>query len=138
MAAMTVAAAAFLVAPGPLAGIFLSDPETRAMAASLIVIAGVFQVFDGIQCVAAGILRGAADTRVPMLIHLGGFWGIGAPLGLYLAFPGGMGARGIWVAFAGSLFAVAVAQVLRVRWRLSRDIQRLRIEETNEFAIPGH
>lgn len=138
LAFMTVAALGFLVAPGPLAGLFLSDPETRAMAASLIVIAGVFQIFDGIQCVAAGILRGTADTRVPMLIHLGGFWGIGAPLGLYLAFPGGMGARGVWYAFAGSLLVVAVAQMLRVRWRLSRDIQRLRIEETNEFAVPGH
>jgi MATE family multidrug resistance protein len=126
---MIIAAVAFLAMPSGLAGIFLADPETRRIAASLIVIAGFFQVVDGIQCVASGILRGAADTRIPMLLHLGGFWGVGAPLGLYLAFPGGYGARGVWLAFAWSLLAVAAAQLMRVRWILSRDISRLHIDD---------
>ena len=131
---MLVSAVVFLVAPGALAALFLTDPPTRAIAASLIAIAGVFQVFDGIQCVCAGILRGAADTRVPMLIHLGGFWGIGAPLGLVLAFDAGLGPRGVWYGYLASLAAVAVAQMMRVRWRLSRDIARLQIDESAELA----
>ena len=136
LAFMTVAAAVLLAIPEMLAGLFLEDPETLAIATSLLVVAGVFQVFDGIQCVCAGILRGAGDTRVPMLIHLGGFWGIGAPLGLLLAFDAGLGPLGIWFGYLGSLAAVAVAQLMRVRWRLSRDISRLQIDDTNEFAVP--
>jgi MATE family multidrug resistance protein len=126
---MSVAALAFLIFPRALAGIFLKEPEALGIAASLLVIAGVFQIVDGIQCVCGGILRGTADTRVPMLLHLGGFWGIGAPLGLFLAFPMGMGARGVWFAFALSLLVVAVLQLMRVRWRLSRDVSRLQIDD---------
>lgn len=126
---MSVAAVAFLVFPRELAGLFLEEPVSLGIATSLLVIAGIFQIVDGIQCVCGGILRGTADTRVPMLLHLGGFWGIGAPLGLFLAFPMGLGARGVWLAFAGSLLVVAVLQLMRVRWRLSRDVTRLQIEE---------
>jgi MATE family multidrug resistance protein len=133
LAFMSIAALAFIALPGSLAGLFLRDAETRALAASLLVIAGVFQVFDGIQGVCTGILRGAADTRIPMLIHLGGFWGIGAPLSLVLAFDAGLGARGIWLGYVAGLFAVAAAQLMRVRSRLSRTIARLRIEEAGEF-----
>ncbi|MBM4193763.1 MAG: MATE family efflux transporter, partial [Gemmatimonadetes bacterium] len=133
---MAAAGALFLFSPEPLAALFVSDPAAREITVSLIMIAGVFQVFDGIQCVSAGVLRGAADTRVPMLLHLGGFWGIGAPLSLWLAFGAGLGPQGIWWGYVGSLGAVAVAQLLRVRWRLSRDVARLRIEDTHEHAAP--
>jgi MATE family multidrug resistance protein len=134
---MLGAAAVFVGLPHTLASLFLDDAETVAIAASLIAIAGVFQVFDGIQGVCAGILRGAADTRIPMLLHLGGFWGIGAPLGLVLAFPAGLGPRGVWLGYLGSLVVVAAAQLLRVRWRLSRPIARLRIDEARELASLG-
>lgn len=131
---MVLAAIVFVCVPGGLASLFLEDPETVAIAGSLIAIAGVFQVFDGIQGVCAGVLRGAADTRVPMLLHLGGFWGIGAPLGLVLAFPAGLGPRGVWLGYLGSLMVVAGAQLLRVRWLLSRPIERLRIDEAHDVA----
>lgn len=131
---MAVAAIVFLAVPGTLASFFLTDPETRRIAASLIAIAGVFQVFDGVQCVSAGILRGTADTRIPMLLHLGGFWGIGAPLGLLLAFPAHLGPQGVWLGYVASLIVVAVAQLMRVRWRLSRNIARLQVDETSELA----
>lgn len=134
LAFMTVAAVVFVGFPGALASLFLDDTETVAIAGSLIVIAGVFQVFDGIQGVCTGVLRGAADTRVPMLLHLGGFWGIGAPLGLVLAFRAGLGPRGVWLGYLGSLVVVAAAQLLRVRWRLSRPIERLRIDEAQGAA----
>ena len=132
---MTVAAAAFLVLPRPLASLFVSDPETVAMAASLILIAGIFQIFDGVQGVAAGVLRGTGDTRVPMLLHLAGFWGIGVPLSLLLGFALGLGPRGIWWGYVGSLLVVAGLQLWRVRWRLAQDIRRLQIDEGAEDAV---
>jgi MATE family multidrug resistance protein len=134
LAFMLGAALVFALAPGALAGAFLDDPETVAIATSLIAIAGAFQVFDGVQGVCQGNLRGAADTRVPLLLHLGGFWGIGAPLGLALAFTAGLGPRGVWLGYLASLIVVADAQLMRVRWRLSRDIVRLQIDEHLELA----
>ena len=133
---MSVAAAVFLALPRQLARIFVSDPETVAMASALIAIGGLFQVFDGIQGVVTGVLRGTGDTRIPMLLHLGGFWGIGIPLSLGLAFGLHMGPRGVWWGFVGSIATVATVQLLRVRWRLAQDIQRLRIDETQEYAVP--
>ena len=125
---MLLAAAAFLFLRRPLAALFVADPATLALAASLIAIAAAFQIFDGIQGVCVGVLRGAADTRVPMLIHLLGFWVIGLPLCAILAFAVGMGPRGVWWGYVGSLIVVAALQLWRVRWRLARDVQRLRIE----------
>lgn len=133
LAFMLVSAVVFTAVPHVLAAAFLEDPETVAIATSLIAIAGIFQVFDGIQGVCQGVLRGTADTRVPMLLHLGGFWGIGAPLGLLLAFPAGLGPRGVWYGYLVSLAVVAAAQLMRVRWRLSRDITRLQIDERQEL-----
>lgn len=128
VAFMVGAAGIFLVIPRAIASVFASDPATVAMAAALIPIAGVFQVFDGIQVVALGVLRGTGDTRIPMFLHLGGFWGIGIPLSLVLGFTLGMGPRGIWWGYVGSLAAVAVLQLLRMRWRFGQDIKRLRID----------
>ncbi|MFI5310142.1 MAG: MATE family efflux transporter [Gemmatimonadales bacterium] len=132
---MTAAAFAFVGFPVTLASLFVSDPGTVEMAASLILIAGVFQVFDGIQGVSAGVLRGTGDTRVPMLLHLGGFWGIGIPLSLGLGFGLHLGPRGIWWGYVGSTLSVAVLQLLRVRWRLAQDIRRLEIDESSEYAV---
>jgi MATE family multidrug resistance protein len=75
--------------------------------------AALFQIVDGAQAVGAGMLRGLHDTRVPMIYALLGYWGIGAPLGLLLAFPAGLGGAGIWIGLAGSLAVVAVLMLLR-------------------------
>jgi MATE family multidrug resistance protein len=135
MGFMAIAAIAFLTIPRALALIFVRDPATVATAASLIFIGGLFQIFDGMQAVATGVLRGTGDTRVPMLLHLAGFWGIGIPLCLGLAFGLGFGPQGVWWGYVGALAAVAVMQLLRVRWRLGQDIHRLQIEESQEFVV---
>jgi MATE family multidrug resistance protein len=135
MGFMAIAAIAFLTIPRALALIFVRDPATVATAASLIFIGGLFQIFDGMQAVATGVLRGTGDTRVPMLLHLAGFWGIGIPLSLGLAFRLGFGPQGVWWGYVGALAAVAAMQLLRVRWRLGQDIQRLQIDESNEFVV---
>jgi MATE family multidrug resistance protein len=125
---MSIAAAAFLFLRRPLAALFVADAATVALAASLIGVAAVFQIFDGIQGVCVGVLRGAADTRIPMLIHLVGFWGIGLPLSVLLAFVVGLGPKGVWWGYVASLFAVAAMQLLRVKRKLGAEVMRVRIE----------
>ena len=94
----------------------LSDPRTgnvAALAASLLAIAGIFQMADGAQVVGSGALRGLKDTRIPMLFTCFGYWGIAVPLGAFLAFSEGLGARGVWIGLAGGLGMVALLIVLR-------------------------
>ncbi len=125
---MALTTVAFTAAPALIAGWFAADAATVAFSASLLPIAGLFQIFDGMQCVSAGVLRGTGDTRVPMLLHLGGFWGVGIPLCLLLTFPLGLGPKGVWWGFVASLIVVAVLQMNRMRWRLAQDIKRLHFD----------
>jgi MATE family multidrug resistance protein len=118
MAAMALLLVSF---PEALAWLFLdpADPAaagTVAMAASMLVVAGVFQLADGVQAVAAGSLRGLKDTRVPMLIAALGYWGIGLPGGLALAHPLGLGPIGIWLGLAAGLGVVAALMLRRWAW----------------------
>ncbi len=87
--------------------------ETASLAATLLVVAGLFQLADGAQAVAAGALRGLKDTAVPMILAGFGYWAVGLPLGLALAFPGGFGAVGVWIGLAAGLFLVAALMLLR-------------------------
>ena len=130
--AMSASGALFLVLPWPLARLFTNLPDVLALAVTLIPIAGLFQVFDGLQGVALGCLRGMADTRVPMVIHLVGFWGVAIPASLYLGLERGLGARGLWWGLALGLFAVALVQVWRVRTRLRAGVERLVVERAGE------
>lgn len=122
---MTLTALAFLTLPEPLARMYSPDAAVIALGASLLPIAGLFQVADGIQVVSAAALRGIGDTRVPMLVNLFGFWGVGLPVGLLLAFRAGLGPRGVWWGLALGLVVVAVLLLRRVRVRFGRDLRRL-------------
>ncbi len=102
------------------------------LAALLIPIAGIFQVFDGMQVVAAGVLRGVGDTRVPMLLNLVGFWLVGLPVSYGLGFVMDVGPAGIWWGLAAGIGLVAVLLVARVRARLGRDLRRLVIDDVQE------
>jgi MATE family multidrug resistance protein len=126
---MAVTAAVLLAAPTGLARLFTSDPAVVAIAATLIPIAGVFQVFDGVQGVSSGVLRGAGDTRVPMVLNLAGYALAGLPLGAWLCFNRRLGAAGIWWGFVGALVAVAVALGWRVHRQLGGDLRRVHLEE---------
>lgn len=95
-----------------------ADPraaEVAALGAMLLVIAGFFQLGDGIQVVAAGALRGLKDTRVPMLFAALGYWVLGLPVGLLLAHAGGLGPPGVWVGLGVGL--AIVAGLMLLRWR---------------------
>jgi MATE family multidrug resistance protein len=125
---MIVTAAALILFPGLLASAYTEDAAVLAVAVSLIPLAGLFQVFDGLQVVGAGILRGIGDTRAPMLINLVGFWGVGLPVGLTLGFPLGMGPTGLWLGLVVGLAVVAVLLLWRVHVRMGRDMVRVDVE----------
>ncbi|MEZ5987928.1 MAG: MATE family efflux transporter [Planctomycetota bacterium] len=131
----------FLLVPQLLAALFTDDGEVLAVAVQLIVIAGLFQLGDGIQVVAAGCLRGMGDTHGPLLVNLLGFWLCGAPCGLLLAFPAlragrlgwplddaGADPTGLWWGLAVGLFVVAAVLVLRIALRLRRDVVRVSVD----------
>ena len=103
-----------LVAAGPLiARGFVSDPAVIVIAAQLLVIAGIFQLVDGVQVVGSGLLRGLRDTKAPMWITIAAYWFIALPLGSWLAFGRGQGAAGMWVGLAWGLVFAAVLLVVR-------------------------
>jgi multidrug resistance protein, MATE family len=125
---MALTSLVFLGLPVGLARLYTRDVATIALAATLLPVAGVFQLFDGTQAVTAGILRGAGDTRAPMLINLAGFWLFGIPLSLLFGFTAGWGPVGLWWGLAAALALVAAVLTLRVRTLLSRPITRVMIE----------
>jgi MATE family multidrug resistance protein len=125
---MCFSALVFRLAPGPLARVYTSDAAVIGLAATLIPIAGVFQVFDGIQAVAAGVLRGIGDTHSPAMINVIGFWLIGLPVSWALAFRWGGGAIGLWWGIVVGLGAVAIILLGRVRARLARSMVRVTID----------
>ncbi|HEX3526760.1 MAG TPA: MATE family efflux transporter [Thermoanaerobaculia bacterium] len=122
---MVVFAALFAFLPEPLARLYTGDPVVIAMATALLPIAAVFQVFDGIQVVGAGVLRGAADTTYPAGLALVGFWLIGLPAGWALAFTAGQGPRGLWWGATVALGAVAGLLLARIAHRFRGEIERV-------------
>jgi MATE family multidrug resistance protein len=124
MGAVFMAAAAVLLwtMPRILVGFYLdlADPANQALVAialQLFAIAALFQLFDGVQVIAAGALRGYRDTAIPMLIAAIGYWAVGFAGGWLLAFPLGLGAIGLWLGLALGLAVVATALTLRLHFR---------------------
>lgn len=125
---MAGCAVLFALIPEALASVYTRDATTFALAATLIPIAAVFQVFDGTQVISSSILRGAGDTRVPAILHALSFWAVGIPLGALIAFTFKQGAAGLWWGLTAGLAAAAVLQLHRVRLKLGRDIARVVID----------
>jgi MATE family multidrug resistance protein len=108
--------------------IFTNDPEVIELSSTLILIAGLFQYADGLQCIGAAMLRGIQDVRVPMRIAFLAYIGIALPLGYVLTFPCGLGAKGMWLAF---ILGLAIPAVL-YHIRFNRQMKRL---EDNQAKI---
>ena len=128
---MSVTAALFLVVPRPLAALFSVDQRVIATAATLLPIAGVFQVFGGLQVVSAGALRGVADTRVPMILNFVGFWLIGLPICVLLCLGLGRGPTGVWWGLAIGIAIVALLLLQRVHVRFGRALRRVVIDDVD-------
>lgn len=117
---MTLTTVVIATTTGPFARVFM-DPALKdgmavlGLAQSLLMMAALFQLADGVQAVAAGALRGVNDTKVPMVNAVASFWGLGAVVVWLLAFQAGLGPHGIWWGFIVGLIAAAVTQTLRFR-----------------------
>lgn len=136
LAVMVATATVYLLAPGAIVALYLdpADPANRAVVATattLLGLAGVFQIFDGLQVGALGALRGLKDTRVPMVLALVAYWGVGIPSGVVLAFPFGFGPTGLWYGLVAGLAVAGV--LLLVRWRVA--VRRLRRTGGDPHAV---
>jgi MATE family multidrug resistance protein len=111
---MACAAVVFWLSPLPILKVYTSDAEVLSIGSKLLGIAAVFQLFDAIQTVATGALRGLGNTRTPMLMNLAGYWVFGLPLGYALCFRSGYGIYGLWIGL--SLALIAIAMYLLYAW----------------------
>jgi MATE family multidrug resistance protein len=123
MGIMLVSAAIFAFFPRPLARLFTPELGVIEMAATLLPIAAVFQLADGAQVVGAGVLRGAADTKLPALIALIGYWGLALPVGWFLSRHTALGAPGLWWGLTAGLAVVALLYGARIHLRFRGQIQ---------------
>ena len=111
---MTLAGIGLLVFPRWIARIYTPDETVIRTTVLLLAAGAAFQLFDGIQTVATGALRGAGDTRTPMICHFTAYWIIGLPLGAWLCFQRGWGALGLWVGLSLALILIGI--VLLFAW----------------------
>ena len=109
---MTTSALIFVSFSKMLARIFTPDPDVIRVGSTLLLVAGAFQLFDGIQIVITGALRGTGDTRTPMLANLGAYWFIGLPLAFLLGFKLGWGALGVWLGLCLGLIIIGSGLLL--------------------------
>ncbi len=100
---MIVSGLALLAFAGPIIDVFTTDARVAATTRRLLLLAAAFQLFDGLQVVATGALRGAGDTRTPMLCNLLAHWGVGLPIGYVLGIVQGRGIVGLWIGLATGL-----------------------------------
>ena len=107
--------------PQAIASIFTDDPGVQAIARKLLMVAACFQLFDGMQVVTTGVLRGLGNTKTAMVTMLVAHWGIGLPIGAWLALGRGNGILGLWVGLSTGLSLAAL--IVFTAW--VRQVRRL-------------
>lgn len=117
---MALCALVFVLAGDVLVSLYTRDAAIVALGSQLLLVAALFQVFDGAQVAGVSVLRGAADTRVPMIVAGIGYWAVGMPIGYLLGFRFGLGPVGVWIGLSAGLAAVAVL----LGWRAYRRLWR--------------
>ena len=128
-AVMSLAGVVMITIPERVLRLFTAEQEVIQAGASLLMVAAFFQLFDGIQAVATGALRGAGETRIPMITFLLAYWAGGVPLAYYLVFHAGFGVRGLWFGFCFALITIGITLLLVWRKR-SRNFRKLRVAAT--------
>ncbi len=104
----------YFMAGREIVGLFTNEQEVVTLATRLMIVAGIFQIADGVQVTAAGCLRGLADVRLPMLIGFFCYWAVAIPTAFIVAFTARIGPIGIWIGLASGLFVAATL----LTWRL--------------------
>jgi MATE family multidrug resistance protein len=132
VAIMLTSALAMWSWPAMWIGLFTDDGGVIAIGRRLLLVAAAFQLFDGLQVTATGVLRGLGETRWPMLSSLLGYWGVGLPLGYWLCFSAGYGVIGLWMGLAASLMVVGTALVWLWDRRVRQTVASLRVQ-----AVPA-
>ena len=120
-----LAALAFLAVPAAFIRLFTIEAGVILIGSQLLIVAAAFSLFDGLQVATTGALRGLAETRVPMMISLVGYWMSGLPLGWWLCFRAGYGVVGLWFGLAVSLFLVGTALLLLWQLRIAQARRQL-------------
>ncbi len=108
---MMVSATAFFLWPRAIASLFAKPAPVIQSAIGFLYFAALFQLFDGIQVVAGGALRGAGETQLSMRVNVLTHWGFAMPLAIYLSFYTSVGAPGIWYGFTTGLMLVSILLV---------------------------
>lgn len=116
-AVMCASAVLFFTVPEFLIRIYSSDPQVIEIGVVLLFICSVFQLFDGLQTVTTGALRGLGDTRTPMIANLIGHWAIGLPVGYSLCFHWGWGVAGLWTGLSVGLILIGAVLLWVWSWR---------------------
>ena len=115
---MTCSGLVFVSLPTWISRLFSPDPIVIRTGAQLLLVAAAFQLFDGMQIVATGALRGTGDTRTPMLANLVAYWFLGLPLGYFLCFKMHWGVVGVWAGLCFGLMLIGSALLLAWHRRL--------------------
>lgn len=113
LAAQVLSAVFLITFPRAIASIYSPDHEVIAIAVQLLFLAAIFQISDGLQVSAAGALRGAKDTRGPMIVTVIAYWLVGLPFGYWLCFHRDLGPRGLWIGIVGGLSVAGILLALR-------------------------
>jgi MATE family multidrug resistance protein len=130
---MSCTATAFFLVPQYIVRIYSPDPAIMSAAIRLLYVAAFFQLFDGFQAVATGALRGAGDTRAPMICSVLFYWLVGLPLGYFLCFAAGWGAVGIWTGLCTAL--ILIGCTLLWLWRRKERSFSSRIAGSIELSL---
>ncbi len=120
MAIMIVCALVFIFAGRMITQLFVEDGPVVLLATQLLLMAGFFQIFDGVQIVSSGALRGFEDTRVPLVIGIISYWIVAMPVAYYSSFILKVGPQGVWFGLVCGLLVAAIALSGRLLVRLRR------------------
>lgn len=129
---MAVAACVFVLLPRAILSAFTDQADVIATGVTLLWLAAIFQLFDGVQVISTGILRGSGDTRTPMLANLAAHWAIGLPIGAFLCFRLNVGVLGMWVGLSIGLIFVGLVLL----WAWSRRVSLLLSTPAPDLADP--
>jgi MATE family multidrug resistance protein len=136
---MSLAAISIAIWPHSIARIYTQDEGVHAVAVQLLIMAAIFQIFDGLQVAGAAALRGLKDTTLPMWITLVAYWGVGLPLGYGLGIAQQGGPQALWIGLIAGLMIAALLLILRFLFLTRRLMARPQIDpcETRVLDAPA-